>query len=102
MGWSEHTMESLRRWLAPDTWYPGNAHDDARFFVFVASVWNDAHESWDPVTAREIIASEAKRVHPGSDNLAAKVAAERVSEGTTILDFLSHLREQKQFGLLSP
>ncbi len=101
MAWSEQTMQALEHWLGPETWYKRHPIDDARFHVFIASVWNDEHRIWDEVQAREIIRQEARRLHPGSDQLAAQVAEKRVTEGTTILDFLWHLREEKRFGLLT-
>ncbi len=102
MDWSKSTLEAMRHWLGPGTWHKTHPIDDARFFVFVASVWNDEHKIWDETVARERIRHEALRLHPGSDDLAAKVAERRVSQGAIILDFLAHLREDGRFGLLTP
>ncbi|HUT89606.1 MAG TPA: hypothetical protein VMY37_08930 [Thermoguttaceae bacterium] len=102
MTWSEQTRQALHRWLAPDTWHKRHPLDDARFSVFVASVWNDVHSLWDEAETREKIAREAIELHPECDDLAKKVAETRVSEGTAILDFLCHLRDHGQMGLLSP
>src|SRR5262245_23442261 len=102
MAWSEQTKEALKQWLGPDTWYARHPIDDARFCIFVASVWNDEHRIWDEGMAREIIREQAKQLHPGLDDLAEKVAEKRVSEGTTILDFLAHLQAEMRFGLLTP
>ncbi|KKL07867.1 hypothetical protein LCGC14_2581710 [marine sediment metagenome] len=100
MAWSDQTKEALHQWLAPDTWYNGNPQDDARFSVFVASVWNDEHSVWDETRTRERITQEGIKLHPGCDDLAKQVAKSRVSEGTAILDFLSHVRKKGQFALL--
>jgi hypothetical protein len=94
MAWSQQTEEALHRWLAPETWYKGHPIDDARFSVFVASVWNDAHKVWDEVRTREIIRNKAIELHPGCDDLANEVAERRVSQGTGILDFFSHVKGQ--------
>ena len=102
MKWSDETMEELRTWLAPGTWYKNHPCDDSRFYVFVASVWNDEHRLWDEAAAREIIANKAVELHPNSNDLAKEVAAKRISEGTSILDFLSLLRAEGRFALLSP
>ena len=103
MAWSEQTQRALQAWLAPETWYKGHPLDDARFSVFVASVWNDQHSVWDEVETREIITQGAIQLHAGfDDDLAKEVAERRVSEGTAILDFLLHVRKKGQFALLSP
>lgn len=101
MEWSESTLEAMQRWLAPGTWHKTHPLDDGRFCLFVASVWNDEHKLWDEPVARERIRNEAIRLHPGCDDLAAEVAKRRVSEGSEILDFLAHLREDDRFGLLT-
>ena len=59
MVWSEQTEEALRHWLGPETWYTGHPCDDARFSVFVASVWNDEHRIWDEAVVREKIRNMA-------------------------------------------
>ncbi len=103
MAWSDQTEEALQQWLGPETWHTGHPLDDARFSVFVASVWNDNHSIWDPSETREIITKKAIQLHPKFDAEHAKKEAEtRVSEGTAILDFLLHVREKGQFTLLSP
>jgi hypothetical protein len=101
MAWSEQTNEALRRWLAPETWHTSHHLDDARFSVFVASVWNDEHSIWDETLAREKIREKATELHLEHSHMAKDVADRRVSEGTAILDFLSHVREEDQFALLS-
>lgn len=102
MAWSQQTEESLHQWLAPGTWHREHPLDDARFSVFVACVWNDEHAIWDEGETREIIAKTAIELHPGCEELASEVAESRVSDGTDILAFLSHLRERDRFALLSP
>ena len=101
MAWSEQTTKALRRWLGPETWYKSHPLDDARFSIFIACVWNDNHSTWDEPVAREVIGREAVELHPRNDDLAKEVAEKRVAEGTTILEFLCHLREQGQLSLLS-
>lgn len=101
MAWSEQTEEALRQWLAPETWHKEHPLDDARFSVFVASVWNDEHSIWDEILTRDKIRNKATELHPKLRDLAKDVANSRVSEGTTILDFLSHVREKGQFALVS-
>jgi hypothetical protein len=100
MQWSEQTMRALSAWLGPDTWYKQHAFDDGRFYTFVASVWRDEHRIWDESGARERICDVALRLHPDCAVLAAEVARTRVSQGTTILDFLSHMRRQQQLASL--
>jgi hypothetical protein len=102
MAWSEQTKEALQRWLSPGTWYKSHPLDNARFSVFVASVWNDEHSIWDAAETREIIREKATDLHPKLSHLAPEVAKNRISEGTAVLDFLSHVREKGQFALLSP
>ncbi|KKL74448.1 hypothetical protein LCGC14_2064760 [marine sediment metagenome] len=103
MAWSDQTKEALQKWLGPETWYKEHPLDDARFSVFVASVWNDQHSIWDEPRTREIITQEAIQLHSECDeDQAKKVAEGRVSKGTAILDFLSHVRDEGQFTLLSP
>jgi len=94
-------MQALNDWLSPETWYKEHPIDDGRFFVFVASVWSDVHRIWDEAAAREIIASHARDLHPGFDELSTKVAEKRVSQGTLILDFLSNLSEAQKLALLT-
>ena len=72
------------------------------FSVFVASVWNDEHSIWDETVAREEIRKKAIELHLEDSHLAKDVAASRVLKGTAILEFLSHVREEGQFALLSP
>ena len=102
MKWSEQTKRALHEWLAPDTWHKGSPHEDSGFYLFVACVWHDEHGIWDEAAARERIANEAKGLHPGFGDLAVDVAAKRVREGTTILDFLSNVSEENRFDLLTP
>ncbi len=103
MAWSDQTNKALQQWLAPETWYKGHPLDDARFSVFVASVWNDEHSIWDEPQTREIITKKAIQLHPKFDAEHAKKEAEsRVSEGKAILQFLLHVRKKCQFPLLSP
>ena len=87
MEWSEQTKEALQQWLGPHTWYKNHPIDDARFSLFIASVWNDGHRFWNEALAREKISQEAIRLHPGQDPLANEVAKERGAEGSTILNF---------------
>jgi hypothetical protein len=101
MAWSKQTEKALRRWLGPETWYKPHPTDDARFSVFVASVWNDEHSIWNETEACEIIRKKATELHPEQSDLAKEVAKKRVSEGTAILDFLTHVRKEDQFSLLS-
>ena len=101
MTWSDKTNEALRAWLRPRTWDTDSADDRSRFFVFVASVWNDEHRLWDEAEACEIIANEAEKLHPDSGDRARTVAKKRVFEGTRILDFLWLLRKKGRFELLS-
>ena len=103
MVWSEQTEEALRHWLGRETWHTGHHYDDARFSVFVASVWNDEHSIWDEALAREKIREKAIELHPKFNrNLAQDEAKNRVSEGTVILKFLLDVRKKGQFSLLSP
>jgi hypothetical protein len=99
--WSKQTEEALRLWLSPDTWEKSHSKEDARFSVFIASVWNDEHSIWDEAEVREKIRNKAVELHPGYEELAEEVAINRVSEGTAILNFLSHVREKDKFALLS-
>jgi len=101
MAWSEQSMEALRRWAAPGTWHTHHPYEDARFFAFVASVWHDIHGLWDESVAREVMTNEAKKLHSGSDDLITEVVERRKAEGTLILDFLSHVRDEGKFGFLT-
>jgi hypothetical protein len=101
MAWSEQTKEALQRWLSPQTWYKSEPREDARFSVFVASVWNDEHSIWDETLTHEEIRNRVAELHLEDSYLAKDVADSRVSEGTAILDFLSHVRKEGQFALLS-
>ena len=60
MEWSDETMVALRRWLGPGTVFTESSHDEARFYSFVAHVWNDCRSLWNETEAVEIIPSEVK------------------------------------------
>ena len=104
MAWSEQTEEALRHWLGRETWHSGHHLDNARFSVFVASVWNDEHSIWDDeALVHEKIREKAIELHPKHNRHSAEDEVARcVSKGTTILEFLLGVRENGQFSLLSP
>ncbi len=99
--WSNSTMKALHEWLAPRTWGTMHDCDMARFHVFVASVWDDIHAEWDEDEAREFMRKSAEELHPGEDRLISEVIDKRRAEGTTILRFLSSVRDEGQFALIT-
>ena len=103
MAWGQQTMEALRRWLNPSTWYTGNPIDEERFFLFIATAWNEQHTIWDEAAAREILPNEVRKPHPElGENPMPDVPGRCKSDGTLILDFLSRVQDNKKFVLLTP
>ena len=92
--WNENTMSALQTWLSPETWYKHHPIDDGRFYNFIVAVWDERRSLWDESLAREIMNREAKSLHPDVDpEFIAKTLDRRRSEGTLILDFLTHVKE---------
>ena len=89
--WNDRTMNALRLWLDPDTWYKRQPFDDCRFYDFLAAVWNEQRTLWNEVEAREIIIREANSIHPtAASRLLIETIRKREAQGTLILDFLTH------------
>ena len=89
MSWSKKTEEALQKWLAPDTAYDGNPHDDTRFYEFVFYVWLDVCGIWDEALARQKMRQKAMELHPQwHPDTIDSLVERRISEGTLILDFL--------------
>ena len=103
MSWSSDTMVALKRWLGPGTVFTESPHDEARFYSFVAHVWNDCRSIWNEREAVEIIRSEVKSLHPELDPTSLDEFTEkRKSQGTFILDFLCSVRDDNDWNLLAP
>ena len=103
MSWSKETMKSLHTWLVKDTWYKWHPIDNVRFYLFIGHVWKDCHGLWDEATAREIMISKAKKLHPDlSPDCLDEIMEKRKSEGTLILDFLCELKDQNKLNELIP
>jgi len=96
MAWNEKTMAVLRAWLGPSTSYKHHPIDNGRFYTFIDAIWKEQRKLWDEVQAREIIEREVRALHPDDypSDLIAKMIEQRVSEGTMILDYLCHLKEE--------
>ncbi|MDZ4860623.1 MAG: hypothetical protein SGI88_16730 [Candidatus Hydrogenedentes bacterium] len=94
MEWNLDTMNALRAWLGLENWFKESPHEDARFYKFVNCVWQESQQLWDESDTRDTIMREASKLHPGFSDL-ANIVADRVAEGTTILDFLTHIKQQK-------
>ena len=94
MEWSDKTMDALRRWLKSDGWSNRHPIDEPKFHDFVWAVWEDHKSLWDEQLARDIMKLEARKLHPGFDDVIEKVVYERRSEATQILDFLTHLHKK--------
>ncbi len=103
MSWSSDTMVALKCWLGPGTVFSRSPHDEARFYSFVAHVWNDCRSLWNETEAVEIIRSEVESLHPKIDVTTLEQFAEkRMSQGTFILDFLCSVRDDNNWNLLDP
>lgn len=91
---SESVSTALTQWLNPTTWGTWHWADEKRFYEFILAVWIEKRALWDEKEARELIASEARKLHPeqGQEYINDNVEKAR-SYGTQILDFLSHVRE---------
>jgi hypothetical protein len=99
MVWSNKTDEALREWLSPETAHTNHPNDDARFYDFITNVWMDESKIWDESLSRDIMKRIAQELHPSWPiETIENFINERISEGTTILDFLSNAKEK---GLLS-
>lgn len=95
MFWSKKTEEALEAWLAPDTAYDGNPHDDSRFYEFIFYVWLDVQGIWDEALARQRMKQKSKQLHPQwQSDMIDSFIEKRRSEGTLILDFLSSAKEK--------
>lgn len=82
---------ALNAWLQTETWHKNHPLDDRRFYDVVAAAWSANNSLWDESKVREMIVNIATETH-GQEvkELAEQVASERVSQGTTILDYLSY------------
>ena len=88
-------MAALRKWLGPETSYKWHPLDNGRFYEFIHAVWLEHQRLWDESLAREIMEREARTLHPEwGPELIGEMIEKRRSEGSLILDYLSHLREQ--------
>jgi hypothetical protein len=99
MTWSIRTDEALREWLSPETAHAHHEIDDARFYDFIACVWIDEQRIWDEGVARDNMKQIAILLHPSwPPDTIENFINDRLSEGTTILDFLLNAKKK---GLLT-
>ena len=88
-------MAALHKWLGMSTWYKWHPIDNGRFYEFIHAVWEELHGLWDEQWAREIMEREARELYPEyTDVLITESVQRRREEGSLILDYLSHLREE--------
>ena len=89
-------MDALHAWLAPDTSYKMHPIDAARYYAFIGHVWRDCRNLWAEDEARETIRQATRKLHQDwPDDLIQKIAKDRTSSGTQILDFLCALKDKE-------
>jgi hypothetical protein len=87
---------TLIKMLTPDTAHTKHPIDDARFYDFIAQVWIDEEKIWDEALARDNMKRIAQELHPSWDtDMIEEFINNRISVGSTILDFLSNAKEKE-------
>ncbi len=98
--WDPNTMNALHTWIGPSTWGPSHPIDDGRFYDFVLAVWHEIGTLWNEAEAREIMTKEAKELHPDYPDEYRSECVERYrSRATSILDFLTHVKDEHKKSL---
>ena len=84
---------AMKAWLGRDTVLSGHPNDEERFYDFVAAVWREKPSLWNEAAIRKEIAKTGCDLHPDWPRESIeKLATEMEPKGTTILDFLCHLK----------
>jgi hypothetical protein len=95
MAWNENTMNALRQWVNPNTSGFSHPIDEGRFYYFIYALWQEEHRLWNEALAREVIETEFRRLHPEwGDALIDRIVKTAHDKGTTVLDYLCHMRER--------